>query len=94
MSFPGMYGGPGAGGAGSTAGMNEQEQKMVKMMSGAMESCLAKSIMAGVMGGVLGGAFGLFMSSVSAVPEEGVDVLLFFGTSTLKSNRLIALVAC
>jgi hypothetical protein len=61
-----MYGGPGAGGAGtSTAGMNEQEQKMVKMMSGAMESCLAKSIMAGAMGGVLGGAFGLFMSSVS-----------------------------
>ncbi|KAK5211729.1 Mitochondrial import inner membrane translocase subunit tim22 [Exophiala xenobiotica] len=66
MSFPGMYGGPGAGGAGSsTAGMNEQEQKMVKMMSGAMESCLAKSIMAGAMGGVLGGAFGLFMSSMA-----------------------------
>lgn len=38
---------------------------MVKMMSGAMESCLAKSIMAGAMGGVLGGAFGLFMSSMA-----------------------------
>jgi hypothetical protein len=78
-----MYGGPGAGGAGSsTAGMNEQEQKMVKMMSGAMESCLAKSIMAGAMGGVLGGAFGLFMSSVSSPTgfriRASVDVFFFF----------------
>ncbi|KIV86278.1 hypothetical protein PV11_01896 [Exophiala sideris] len=64
MAYPG-YGGSGMGGDGATAGMNEQEQQMVKYMKMGMESCISKSIMAGAMGGLLGGAFGLFMSSMA-----------------------------
>ena len=32
MAFPGMYGTPGTNGAGGNAGLNEQEQAMVKMV--------------------------------------------------------------
>ncbi|EEQ29224.1 Mitochondrial import inner membrane translocase subunit tim22 [Microsporum canis] len=72
MSFTGSSGSsgitPGLTSAGlppSTSGLNEQEQAMVKMMTGAMESCPVKTVMAGGMGFALGGAFGLFMSSMS-----------------------------
>ncbi|KAF2769194.1 Tim17-domain-containing protein [Teratosphaeria nubilosa] len=41
-----------------------QEQKMIKMMQSAMESCPAKTAIAGTMGFGLGGLFGLFMSSM------------------------------
>ncbi|KAJ5182449.1 Mitochondrial inner membrane translocase subunit Tim17/Tim22/Tim23/peroxisomal protein PMP24 [Penicillium capsulatum] len=53
------------GGNQQMAGMNEQEQAMVKMMTGAMESCPVKTVISGVMGFGLGGAFGLFMASMS-----------------------------
>ncbi|KAI9933071.1 hypothetical protein ASPWEDRAFT_174237 [Aspergillus wentii DTO 134E9] len=69
MSFPGMtppVGGMGGGmGGNNMQGMSEQEQAMVKMMTGAMESCPVKTVMAGGMGFALGGAFGLFMASMS-----------------------------
>ncbi|GAB7351102.1 hypothetical protein MBLNU459_g1567t1 [Dothideomycetes sp. NU459] len=64
MSFPGMA--PGLG-AGQSAGLSEQqmqEQKMIKYMQAAMESCPAKTVISGTMGFGLGGAFGLFMSSM------------------------------
>ncbi|KAF1967476.1 mitochondrial import inner membrane translocase, subunit Tim17/22 [Bimuria novae-zelandiae CBS 107.79] len=51
-------------GVNPNAGMSEQEAQMVKMMQGAMESCVGKTAMAGVMGGGLGAMFGLFMSSM------------------------------
>ncbi|KAI9822604.1 MAG: Mitochondrial import inner membrane translocase subunit tim22 [Pycnora praestabilis] len=57
--------GAGAGTDSGTAGMNEQEQQMVKYMQAAMESCPAKTVIAGGMGFALGGMFGLFMSSMS-----------------------------
>lgn len=40
---PGPFGGP-------PAGMSEQEQKTIRMIQGAMESCPAKTAMAGVAG--------------------------------------------
>ncbi|KAL3463645.1 mitochondrial import inner membrane translocase, subunit Tim17/22 [Aspergillus heterothallicus] len=73
MNFPGtsgsaaagMTGFGGLGGGASTAGMNEQEQAMVKMMQNAMESCPIKTVISGTMGFGLGGIFGLFMASMS-----------------------------
>ncbi|KAH8702026.1 putative mitochondrial import inner membrane translocase subunit [Talaromyces proteolyticus] len=66
MSFPGM---PPIGGAGggnpATAGMTEQEQRMVKMMNAAAESCPFKIALAGGGGFVLGGAFGLFTAAMA-----------------------------
>ncbi|KAJ0416382.1 Tim17/Tim22/Tim23/Pmp24 family-domain-containing protein [Aspergillus carlsbadensis] len=72
MNFPGTSGSSVAGmtgfgglGSGTNPGMNEQEQAMVKMMQGAMESCPFKTVLSGTMGFGLGGVFGLFMASMS-----------------------------
>ncbi|KAL2788833.1 Tim17/Tim22/Tim23/Pmp24 family-domain-containing protein [Aspergillus insuetus] len=72
MNFPGTSGSSAAGllgfgglGSGTNPGMNEQEQAMVKMMQGAMESCPFKTVLSGTMGFGLGGIFGLFMASMS-----------------------------
>ncbi|KAG2201144.1 hypothetical protein INT46_010655 [Mucor plumbeus] len=44
-------------------GMSPQEQQTIRMMQGAMESCVVKTAMSGVAGFGMGAAFGLFMSS-------------------------------
>ncbi|KAF7730037.1 Mitochondrial import inner membrane translocase subunit tim22 [Apophysomyces ossiformis] len=53
----------GAGPLGGTSGMSEQEQQTIRMIQGAMESCVFKTGMSGVAGFAMGAAFGLFMSS-------------------------------
>nr|POE65598.1 mitochondrial import inner membrane translocase subunit tim22 [Quercus suber] len=61
MAFPGM------GMGNRSAGMDPeqlQQQQMIKMMQGVMESCPGKTVMSGTMGFALGGVFGLFMSSM------------------------------
>ncbi|KAI9374628.1 Tim17/Tim22/Tim23/Pmp24 family-domain-containing protein [Aspergillus egyptiacus] len=72
MNFPGTSGSSAVGMAGlgglpgtSPQGMSEQEQAMVKVMQGAMESCPMKTVISGVMGFGLGGIFGVFMASMS-----------------------------
>ncbi|KAJ5586682.1 Mitochondrial import inner membrane translocase subunit tim22 [Penicillium hispanicum] len=77
MNAPGTTS-PMAGlGGNQMAGMNEQEQAMVKMMQAGMESCPVKTIISGTMGFGLGGAFGLFMASMSydsALTPQGREI--------------------
>ncbi|KAK5084372.1 Mitochondrial import inner membrane translocase subunit tim22 [Lithohypha guttulata] len=63
MAYPGGF--AGIPGQQQDTGMSEQDQRMVKMVTSGMESCLVKSIMAGGAGFALGGVFGLFMASMN-----------------------------
>ncbi|KAF2230380.1 putative mitochondrial import inner membrane translocase subunit [Viridothelium virens] len=78
MSFPGV---PLGGLNGQNAGLSEQqlqEQKMIRYMTAAMESCAGKSVMAGVGGFGLGGMFGMFMASMrydTPMTPQGQEML-------------------
>ncbi|KAE9977638.1 hypothetical protein Vi05172_g5536 [Venturia inaequalis] len=78
MSVPGV--GTGAMPMGIMSGQQSndprqmQEQAMIKMMTGAAESCAGKTAISGVMGFALGGAFGLFMSSMRYDTPMGANL--------------------
>ncbi|KAI9696644.1 MAG: Mitochondrial import inner membrane translocase subunit tim22 [Bogoriella megaspora] len=79
MAFPGglPVGGMGAQNAG-LSDQQLQEQRIIKYMTAAMESCVGKSAIAGVGGFALGGMFGMFMASMrydTPMTPQGQEML-------------------